>query len=185
MNENTLETPSSSRFGKLGLDVGLVGRWSRFVYGLFILIPLVVDIADDFNFSSASLAFYGRVILYFLFILAVYSAVYWLLGERLLAWANPWIGTVIFVGPALIIGWWNVIIAPATDLHLPTELIVAMALYIGLSLLVQWRIQYGGCEVVSLPIIFFRRRYPTYCVPLVAVDAVEKVVVDRRSPGKS
>lgn len=176
---------TSSRFGKLGLDVGIVGRWSRFFYGLLILIPLVVDIADDFNSSSASLAFYGHVILYFLFILAAYSVVYWFLGERLLAWANPWIGTLIFVGSALVIGFWNFTVAPATDLHLPTELIVAMALYIGLSLLVQWRIQYGGCEVVSLPIIFFRRRYPTYCVPLVAVDAVEKAVVDRRSPGKS
>ena len=40
------------------------------------------------------------------------------------------------------------------------------------------RIGYGGCEVVTLPILLLRKRYPTYCIPLVALDAVEKVVMD-------
>jgi hypothetical protein len=55
-----------------------------------------------------------------------------------------------------------------------------MLSYIGLSFLLQWRLNYGGCEVVSLPILLFRKRYPTYCIPLVVLDAVEKAVVDRR-----
>ncbi len=173
-------TGTASAYGRLGLDVGLIGRWSRLVYGLLVLVPLIVDLADDFSFSALSLAFMGRVLFYFALILAVYSAVYWFLAERFLARANPWISTLIFVGPALLVGWWNVLVAPVVGFTLPASLLVAMALYIGVSLVIQWRLRYGGCEVVSLPIIFFRKRYPTYCIPLVAVDAVEKVVVDRR-----
>ncbi len=78
-----------------------------------------------------------------------------------MVWVNPWISILIFVGPALLVSWWNILVMPVTGLQLPTSFIVAMALYIGISLLVQWRINYGGCEVVSLPIVFFRRRYPS------------------------
>jgi hypothetical protein len=35
--------------------------------------------------------------------------------------------------------------------------------------------------VVSIPIILLRRRYVTYCIPLVALDAVEKTIVDSRA----
>ena len=52
--------------------------------------------------------------------------------------------------------------------------------YVGISLLLQWKIKYGGCEVVSLPTILFKRRYVTYCIPLVAVDATEKELVTAR-----
>ena len=51
--------------------------------------------------------------------------------------------------------------------------------YIGISLILQWKIRYGGCEVVALPILLSKRRYTTYCLPLVALDAVEKVVVEK------
>jgi hypothetical protein len=36
--------------------------------------------------------------------------------------------------------------------------------------------------VVALPIILSKSRYTTYCLPLVALDAVEKVVVERVLP---
>ena len=48
--------------------------------------------------------------------------------------------------------------------------------------ILQWKIRYGGCEVVALPIILSRRRYTTYCIPLIALNAVEKVVVERVLP---
>ncbi len=35
-------------------------------------------------------------------------------------------------------------------------------------------------RVVALPIMLLRRRYITYCVPLVAIDAAEKAIKDRR-----
>ena len=56
-----------------------------------------------------------------------------------------------------------------------------MAIYVGISSILQWRIRYGGCEVVSMPIILLRRRYVTYCIPLVALDAMEKKVVNSRA----
>ncbi len=56
-----------------------------------------------------------------------------------------------------------------------------MGVYIGISFILQWRIGYGGCEVVSIPIILLRRRYVTYCVPLVALDAMEKKIIDSRA----
>ena len=54
-----------------------------------------------------------------------------------------------------------------------------MGVYIGASFIVQWKIKYGGCEVVALPFPLVKRPYPTYCVPLVAPDAVEKQVSQR------
>lgn len=62
--------------------------------------------------------------------------------------------------------------------ELPSELPLAMGVYIGVSFILEWAIKYGGCEVVSLPIIVFRRRYVTYCLPLVVIDATEKQTVD-------
>ena len=85
---------------------------------------------------------------------------------------------MIFVGPAFLVGWWPIIIAPFVGTELPSAFLVAMGGYIGLSFILQWRIKYGGCEVVALPIVLFRNRYTTYCIPLVALDAAEKVVVD-------
>ena len=35
-------------------------------------------------------------------------------------------------------------------------------------------------HLAAIPIILFKRRYTTYCVPLVALDAVEKAVMNRR-----
>ena len=54
-----------------------------------------------------------------------------------------------------------------------------MGVDIGASFILQWRIKYGGCEVVALPVVLFKKRYTTYCVPLVALDVVEKQIVDR------
>lgn len=51
--------------------------------------------------------------------------------------------------------------------------------YIGLSFLPPWRLRYGGCEVVALPIALGAPAHVTYCIPLVAADAVEKRIVDR------
>jgi len=169
----------TGKFGKLGLDVGLFGRWSRLLYGIAILVPLAFGTAEDLRGSGSSLSFYGLAGIYFLGIVAAYVSVYWALGERIFARANPWINTAVFVGPAFVVAWWNLLLEPLTGVGSPSSLPLAMSVYIGISLILQWKIRYGGCEVVVLPIILSRRRYPTYCIPLVAVDAVEKVVVER------
>lgn len=170
-----------SRYGTLGLDVGWFGRWSRLVWGLLILVPTALALIRDFNDSGISLRFAGLTIFYFITIAVAYTAVYWFLGERLFATANPWINTAILVIPAFVIAWWEFTLGALTGIRLPMGLQLAMGLYIGISFILQWRIKYGGCEVVSVPILLLKRRYTTYCIPLVAVDAVEKAIVDRNS----
>lgn len=167
------------KFGKVGLDVGRFGRWSRLLWGIALLLPLLVGAVQDLQGSGHSLSFYGVAGFYFLGICAAYIFVYWSLGEQIFARANPWFNTAIFVGPAFVAGWWEMLFGPLTGTSLPSSLPFAMTAYIGVSFILQWKIRYGGCEVVALPIILSRRRYTTYCIPLVALDAAEKVVVDR------
>ncbi len=173
------EQESRSRFGTLGLDVGVFGRWSRLVWGLMLLAPIVFAVITSDRLDSGE--FYLQATLYLVGITAAYVLVYWAFGERFFATANPWVNTAIFVGPAFTVGWWPIIGAPLTGIEIPEALALAMGLYIGISFILQWRIGYGGCEVVSIPIILLRRRYVTYCVPLVAVDAVEKKIIDSRA----
>lgn len=175
------ESSNKSSYGTLGLHVGRFGRWSRLVWGLLILAPTALALMQDYRESGISLRFAVLTVFYFAVITAAYTAVYWLLGERLFATANPWINTAILVGPAFVLAWWAFTIGPLTGIRLPAGLQLAMGLYIGISLILQWRIKYGGCEVVSVPILLLKRRYTTYCIPLVALDAAEKAIVDRRS----
>ena len=79
---------------------------------------------------------------------------------------------------------WNPILSGVTWIVLPIPFILAMGLYIGASFLLQWKLKYGGGEGVAIPILLFTKRYATYCIPLVAVDAVEKVVADRKKGKK-
>ncbi len=172
----------SGSFGKLGLDVGIFGRWSRLLWGAAILLPLAFGAVGDLQSSGTSLSFYGLAGVYVVGISAAYVAVYWAFGERIFARANPWVNTAVFVGPAFVVDWWDLLFRPLTGLALTTALQLGATMYIGISFILQWKIKYGGCEVVALPIILSKRRYTTYCLPLVALDAVEKVVVERVLP---
>ncbi len=171
---------SRSRFGTLGLDVGVVGRWSRLLWGLLILTPIVYDVSTRSDRLDSS-GFYFQAVLFLAGITAAYVLVYWAFGDRFFATANPWVNTAILVGPAFTVGWWPILLAPATGIEIPEALALGMGVYIGISFILQWRIGYGGCEVVSIPIILLRRRYVTYCVPLVALDAMEKKIIDSRA----
>ena len=64
---------------------------------------------------------------------------------------------------------------------MPLPLVAATIGYIAISLIIEWQIKYGGCEVVSVPIVLFKKRYKTYCIPLVVIDAVEKTIMDKRT----
>ncbi|MEE2898284.1 MAG: DUF6410 domain-containing protein [Gemmatimonadota bacterium] len=55
----------------------------------------------------------------------------------------------------------------------------AMLLYVGISLLVQFFTTYGGCEVIAIQNLIFRKRASSYCVPLLPLDLAEKAIVDR------
>ena len=173
------EQASRSRFGTLGLDVGVVGRWSRLVWGLLILVPIVYELSTRSDLLGSG-DFYLQAAVFLVGITAAYVLVYWAFGG-FFATANPWVNTAIFVGPAFVIAWWPIIFAPVTGIEIPEALALAMGVYVGISFILQWRIGYGGCEVVSIPIILLRRRYVTYCIPLVALDAVEKKIIDSRT----
>ncbi len=173
-----MSTRQISRYGTLGVDVGFVGQWSRLVWGALILVPFGFELAGAFTNPDESRSIYGFVAMYLLAVTFAYTVVYRMLGERFFSRSNPWINTLILVGPAFVVVWWEVIFAPLAGFDLPQAFSLAMGVYVGLSFILQWRIKYGGCEVVAVPIILLKKRYTTYCVPLVALDAVEKKVVD-------
>ena len=77
-------------------------------------------------------------------ITATYVLVYWAFGERFFAITDPWINTAVLVGPVFVVVWLPTIFAPLTDIEIPEALTLAIGLYVGISLILQWRIGYGG-----------------------------------------
>ncbi len=172
---------TSSRFGRLGIEVGTFGRWSRLALGILMLAPIAVKVSGDLDGGGEPFSFYLRAAAYLAAISAAYVIVYRLLSPNVLGRTGPWTNTLIFVGPAFTAAWWPAIIEPWSGIVIASEVALGVGAYIGLSFLLQWRIGYGGCEVVSLPIALGAPRHATYCVPLVVADAVEKQIVDRRA----
>ncbi len=142
----------------LGHDVGAVGRWSRLILGVVGVLWAVARALETGVIVETAL--------YVLGIGAAYVAAHWLLGGWLLGRTNPWVGTVLLVGPAIVI--------PGTPM-LPLALRIGMIAYFSASLLLNAAKNYGGCEVLALPSLLFRRWYTVYC-PLNAIDAVERRV---------
>jgi hypothetical protein len=162
---------TTSKF-TVGLDARLFGRWSRLILGA--LVPLV-NIAQQFIIGPpASLNFYMAVALYFVVIFGVYLATHYFLGKRLFARVNPWVSTGILVGPPVVILILNLG---------PNAFQLALALYIAISLIFNFAMSYGGCEVAAIPSLIFRRRYVVYC-PWNVVDMVENAVVESRTRTK-
>jgi hypothetical protein len=173
-----------SEFGILGQDMGTAGRWSRLVFGLGFLILGVIIIV-----WNVSLIYYAQTIIFFLMIVAIYIAAHYLLGERVLAKRNPWIGTAILVFPMLYLvfsAYLGIGIGQFIGLaDIDWPLSTAAFIYIGISFLIIWKTGYGGCEVVGIPNLLFRRSYRTYCIPLVLVDVLEKRRIDLKLPEPS
>lgn len=153
----------------LGNDVRLVGRWIRLILGVLILVSVAEAAASE----RLPLRFYGEAGLYLAGVLTLYLAAHYGLGERLLVRVNPWLSTLLLVVP-LLVG-----LVPGL---LPDPLRLALLVYIGVSLILNFAIRYGGCEVLAVPTLLFKRRYTVYC-PTTVVDVVENAVVVRR-PGQ-
>jgi hypothetical protein len=167
-----------SGFGTVGYDLGRVGRWARVGYGLLIAAGTAASTVVGLDEAADPGAFLLQTVAYLAAISGAYLAAYWLLGERLFARANPWLNTLILVGPALLVAYWNLTLGYALGAELPAPLVLAMLAYVAASFLVQAVIGYGGCEVVALPILVFRRRYVSYCLPIVMIDAAERGWMD-------
>ena len=153
---------------RLGLDAGPIGRVSRLILGGLIPIYSIIRLLLN---TDPTLGYYAQATAYFAAIFLVYLAAHYFLGERLLARVNPWVGTIILVGPPSL----------ALMLQLgPGPFQLALGLYIAISLIFNFIMSYGGCEVMALPSLIFRRRYVVYC-PWNVVDLADKVIADNRA----
>jgi hypothetical protein len=142
----------------LGHDLGVVGRWSRILIGVLGFSWAL--------FVSARMDVLLQTGLYVVAIAFAYLAAHRLLGERVLGRMNPWVGTVLLVGPAVVI--------PGIQ-SLPLELRLGMVAYFTSSLFLNAAANYGGCEVLALPSLLFRRWYTVYC-PLNVIDVAERAI---------
>ncbi len=107
----------------------------------------------------------------FLAILVIYYAAYLILEQAVLARMNPWLNALVFVVPSLVI-----VFVPA----FPAALRVGMLLYGGFAMVLNTLIGYGGCEVLAVPTLVYKRRYDVYC-PTNVVDAVEQAITGNRA----
>jgi hypothetical protein len=79
-SEQVREVPTT-HYGRVGLDVGLVGRWSRLVMMAVILAPIIIDLSQNFDISRSPSSL-GFLALYLVGISAVYTTVYYLLDSN-------------------------------------------------------------------------------------------------------
>ena len=157
---------SQKSYGKIGRDVGLVGRWFRLIAGGALTGYVALQAA-----RIASAGEVAELALYFVATLGAYTAAEYFLGERVLPRANPWLTTAILLGPLGVI--FALQLGPQVFHH-------ALALYFGVSLIFSFFMRYGGCEVMSIPGLLFGTRRTVYC-PLNVVDVVERAALDRRT----
>ena len=144
----------------VGRELGAAGRAVRLVAGGVLIAGGISGAVGGANIPFLALGFAGAA--------GFYLAIYRALGERVLARASPWVGTLLLVTPLAVrqLAW------------VPADLGDGVTLYVGVSLLVTVTIAYGGCEVVAIPSLVYGRRYVVYC-PFNAVDAAERSLRSR------
>lgn len=148
----------------IGLQSTTFGRWVRLLLGLLFLLYSGLRMISRSERADALPVFAS-----FLSILVAYYVAFLALERPLLSRVNPWLNTLVFVAPALVI--------VAVPLF-PAGVQVGMVLYWGASLLLNALIGYGGCEVLAIPTLVYKRRYHVYC-PTNVIDLAERAVVGR------
>ena len=129
---------------------------------------------------------------FFVGFVLVYFAAYLLVIERVKD-KSPWIPTMIFVFPAMYFILNGIIVPFELSFgyligmpYVNHPIMLAMLMYVGVSLVVQFLTKYGGCEVIAIQNLIYRKRCLSYCVPLLPLDMAEKAIVDalarRQSP---
>lgn len=162
-----MATPS--RF-LIGQNTTTLGRWIRLIGGLLLVLYSglrmisIVDRADALGVGA-----------WFLAILIGYNLAYLVLEKPLLARLNPWLNTLVMDGP-----WFVILLVPV----FPAALQVGMTLYLGATSILNAVIHYGGCEVLAVPTLIFKRRYGVYC-PTNVIDLAEQAIRSRKpaAPG--
>ncbi len=161
-----VEMPEQQGF-VIGLHAGMVGRWVRLILGA--ILPLYV-LARDLAAAELQSGFYLEAGAYLLAVFLAYLAAHYFLGERFFARINPWLSTLILLTPVIIFGYIGFGPAPFR---------VAVAFYVAFSLIFNFAMSYGGCEVLAIPSLLLGRRYVVYC-PWNVVDAAERAVLIRQ-----
>jgi hypothetical protein len=156
----------------IGNDVRIVGRLVRLIGGLIPLLLILRDITvlDNPIPKVAPIILLRDTVFYMIVVAATYAVLYYLLSDRFLDWlgrVNPWIPTAIFVGPPLIVA--------ALSLG-PDAFRLGLGMYVAASAILAGAMSYGGCEVVALPALLFKRRHVVYC-PYNIVDVIEDAAV--------
>ncbi len=146
----------------VGQEIGGCGRCTRVVLGLLLLVSIGTSIAQ----SGLSAVLIGQIAGGLLLTAVLYVVLFWQFGERM---HHPWLRTVIFWLPAAFIPFLFLI---------PWGWGFGALLYLSVSLIVAALSSYGGCEVVALPSLLFRRHCTVYC-PLNAIDLVERRYTQR------
>jgi len=171
-----------SKYGRVGWDVGIVGRWFRLMMGVLVTGLVVLDFVGASHTHSLRTNVLTGV--FFVGFILVYMAAYLLVIDRVKD-KSPWIPTVIFVFPAMYfiangmfvpfeLSFGNLIGLP----YVNHPISLAILLYVGVSLAVQFFTKYGGCEVIAIQNLIYRKRCSSYCVPLLPLDMAEKMIVD-------
>ncbi len=83
----------------IGRQVGVCGRWTRFVLGLLGLVYIGTQVVH----LGLSAVLIERLAGSLLLTTALYIVLFWLLGERV---SQPWLRTVIFWLPGARVLWW-------------------------------------------------------------------------------
>ena len=172
-----------STYGQVGWDVGIVGRWVRLILGVLILLIVLWDyVGGNHTHSLTMNALTG---LFFVGFVGAYMGVYLLVADRVKD-MNPWVATLIFVFPAIYFANINAFLVPyewsfGYLIGLPIinhPITIAILLYIGISFPIQFFTRYGGCEVIAIQNLIYRKECSSYCVPLLPLDIAEKAIVD-------
>lgn len=147
----------------IGRDLLPAGRVVRGLAGLLLLAG-VAGASTGGELGPLSWGVLGELALAFAGVAVGYTVLVAMLGERLLARVNPWLAALLLVAPLAVL---------STLPFVPVWVAEGALLYIGISLLVEAVVGYGGCEVVGLQMLMLRRRYTVYCV-LNGADVVER-----------
>lgn len=143
----------------VGQEVGTFGRCTRFVLGVLGLVYIGAEIQQ----AGLSSLLIGEVAGGALLAMTLYVVVFWVLSKRILAHLPPWIRTGVLWAPLAFV--------PCLFL-IPWGWGFGVLLYLSVAMIIGAFTSYGGCEVVALPSLLFRRHYTVYC-PLNAIDLVE------------
>jgi hypothetical protein len=155
-------TPAARHPARVGRDLLPVGRSIRIVAGLALLAATVLS-SLQFGGSPQVL---GGIAAVFVVCVVGYTLAVWLLGERLFRGGDPWLLAILLVAPALVL------------FLFPAQLTIGYDAFLGISMVVQAAIAYGGCEIMGIPTLFVRRRYTVYCA-MNGGDVVEHWLVKR------